>query len=111
MPSHSITMYRSYHKHPQFAHPSTRTKTMRHIHPRYAPRLVDAGFFYWARHKTYNCFSCGLVLLNIPDDPFIDHARLNPECPHLITAKGQTYVNRVFAAYPKASKPWEAMFI
>jgi Inhibitor of Apoptosis domain len=96
--------------HPEFRDVNKRLNTLDHMPDRYADRFADAGFFYRPGVESLNCFRCGLLLLHTPDDPYLEHARLNPFCEHMRSVKGPAYVEHVKNTYPKPSKPWEGLY-
>jgi Inhibitor of Apoptosis domain len=71
--------------------------------------MAKAGFIA-AGDKTYRCFSCGLILLDTPEDPFFEHTRLNPLCPYIGSVKSSGYIAHVTATYTDPRKPWELLF-
>ncbi len=56
--------------------------------------LADAGFF-WLQNPSYPdccvCYWCGLELEQWceDDNPWIEHAKRRPDCPHLLTCWGR----------------------
>ena len=43
------------------------------------------------------CYHCGGGLRNWEsgDDPWFEHAKWYPDCPHIILVKGQTFIHKV----------------
>ncbi|XP_061178329.1 baculoviral IAP repeat-containing protein 7-B-like [Saccostrea echinata] len=60
------------------------------------PDLPKAGFYYRGVSDKTICFHCGLHFTNWDpeDDPYVEHAYWNPNCPYINTIKG--WVMNVF---------------
>lgn len=80
-----------------------RSFTMRKLPPRLCVRMAKAGFV--ALNSGYCCFSCGLILKDVSEDPFFEHARLNPLCRHLGMVKSRGYIEYVTVTYTDERKP------
>jgi len=95
----------------RYADPVKRAASLRHFPPQYAARLRDAGFFAYGKSKTLTCFCCGLILVDIPDDPFFEHIRQNPACAHTGSIKSVNYRNHVIENYGQPKYPWESKHV
>ena len=56
--------------------------------------LASAGLFYTGHADLTSCFACGgnLHRWEPRDDPWVEHARLYPQCEYLIASKGRAFV-------------------
>ncbi|XP_061184394.1 baculoviral IAP repeat-containing protein 7-B-like [Saccostrea echinata] len=62
------------------------------------PDLAKAGFYYRGVSDKTICFHCGMTL-NLwepTDDPYVEHAYWNPNCPYINTYEGREWVMNVF---------------
>nr|KAG5711048.1 hypothetical protein BaRGS_013782 [Batillaria attramentaria] len=52
-----------------------------------------AGFYYTGRDRQVRCWWCGVIIdcLNSGQDPWEEHARLNPSCRYLVEMKGEPF--------------------
>jgi Inhibitor of Apoptosis domain len=53
-------------------------------------KIARAGFY--RASKRYVCFECGVCVRLFHGDPWKIHAKLNPQCAHLITNRGFFYI-------------------
>ncbi|XP_061191720.1 uncharacterized protein LOC133199940 [Saccostrea echinata] len=62
------------------------------------PNLAKAGFYYRGVGDKTTCFHCGMGFTNWEptDDPYVEHAYWNPNCPYINTYKGREWVMIVF---------------
>lgn len=65
--------------------------------------LASAGFYYTGKSDIVVCFACGVKLCNWEqgDDPYIQHARWNPNCPNILDKKGHAFIKKHQIARPK----------
>ena len=56
--------------------------------------FAEAGFFFIGGVDTLRCFCCGIVLENWEeeDNPWIEHAKVEMDCPHLYLNKGWEFI-------------------
>lgn len=59
--------------------------------------LAEAGLVFTGIGDAVRCYHCGGGLRNWEsgDDPWFEHAKWYPECPHIILVKGQSFINKV----------------
>ncbi|OWF34641.1 uncharacterized protein LOC110443946 [Mizuhopecten yessoensis] len=69
--------------------------------------LVDAGFFYTGKEDIVRCFFCdiGLAEWSNDDDPWEEHARHSPDCPHLKDRKSDEFSSAIQAKWLKVCSP------
>ncbi|XP_062605171.1 baculoviral IAP repeat-containing protein 7-B-like [Saccostrea cucullata] len=62
------------------------------------PDIARAGFYYKGVNDNATCFHCGITLMNWDpeDDPSVEHAYWNPNCPYINQYKGRGWVMNVF---------------
>ncbi|KAK3596949.1 hypothetical protein CHS0354_002516 [Potamilus streckersoni] len=60
-------------------------------------QMAAAGFFFTGNQDYTRCYQCGGGLRNWEpgDNPWIEHCRWYPTCPHVQKGKGQRFVNAV----------------
>ncbi|KAL3881984.1 hypothetical protein ACJMK2_028366 [Sinanodonta woodiana] len=60
-------------------------------------QMAEAGFFYTGNQDYTRCYHCGGGLRNWEpgDNPWIEHCRWYPTCPHVLKGKGQRFVHAV----------------
>lgn len=61
------------------------------INPR---KYAEAGFYFVENADTLRCYCCGIVLESWEpeDDPWIEHAKFEMDCPHLYLNKGWEFI-------------------
>ena len=85
-----------------YSHTSATRSTAQDNVPTLGPgALASAGFFCSptaGAGSLWTCFWCGLVLshLEITDDPFNEHARLEPRCTWLLRTRGRHRVKNIY---------------
>ncbi|KAL3882586.1 hypothetical protein ACJMK2_028916 [Sinanodonta woodiana] len=85
---------------PHYAVPSARKESFR-TWPKYItvkPKdLAEAGFFYEGVGDTVKCYYCGggLRYWDPGDEPWTEHAKWYPSCPHIALNKGAKFVEEV----------------
>jgi hypothetical protein len=64
-------------------------------------KMSAAGFFATLKADEVHCFACGGALSDwhILDDPFIEHAYYYPNCPFVLSERGQRFVDEVSERY------------
>ncbi|XP_052222882.1 uncharacterized protein LOC127838882 isoform X1 [Dreissena polymorpha] len=79
-------------------------------------QLAEAGLYYTGVDDHCRCFACdgGLRKWEPGDDPWIEHCRWFPACPHAIETKGRDFIDLIQlsadqAADENASAPQEEM--
>lgn len=88
-------------KFPQYATPSKRKESYENGWPSHSPvepdQLADAGLVFTGVADVVRCYHCGGGLRNWEpgDDPWEEHAKWFPKCPHVILSKGRDYIDRV----------------
>ncbi|XP_062607038.1 death-associated inhibitor of apoptosis 2-like [Saccostrea cucullata] len=91
-------------RYPQYARLSKREATFEHGWPEpllgKIPDIARAGFFCKGYEDKTVCFHCGMTLINWDpeDDPCVEHAYWNPNCPYINLYKGRGWVMNVFIA-------------
>lgn len=57
---------------------------------------VNAGFYYTGQSDKTNCYWCGFGIheWKSSEDAFEEHAKYNPDCPHLLLCVGKEFVKR-----------------
>ncbi|XP_067949412.1 baculoviral IAP repeat-containing protein 7-like [Watersipora subatra] len=75
-------------------------------------RLCKAGFVYIGSNDAVKCFSCHIVIESWieRDNPYVEHARWYPECPHMLEFKGKRFVNTVQKCTPTLKKMNRRMY-
>ncbi|KAL3881986.1 hypothetical protein ACJMK2_028368, partial [Sinanodonta woodiana] len=79
----------------------SRIATFSHGWPPYLDQtpqqMAEAGFFYTGNQDYTKCYHCGGGLRNWEpgDNPWIEHCRWYPMCPHVLRGKGQRFVHAV----------------
>ncbi|KAK3606641.1 hypothetical protein CHS0354_032116 [Potamilus streckersoni] len=79
----------------------SRIATFSHGWPPYLDQtpqqMAEAGFFFTGSQDYTRCYQCGGGLRNWEpgDNPWIEHCRWYPMCPHVQKGKGQRFVNAV----------------
>ena len=83
-----------------YSHTSATQSTAQDNVPNLGPgALASAGFFCSSTAgagSLWTCFWCGLVLRELTDDPFNEHARLAPRCPWLLRTRGRHRVKNIY---------------
>ncbi|KAL3881983.1 hypothetical protein ACJMK2_028365 [Sinanodonta woodiana] len=88
-------------KYPEHDSLPSRIATFTHGWPPYldqTPKLMaEAGFFFTGNQDYTRCYHCGGGLRNWEpgDNPWIEHCRWYPMCPHVLRGKGQRFVHAV----------------
>ena len=59
-----------------------------------ASDFSEAGFYFLGETDAVRCFSCGIVLetWEVGDDPWVEHAKFEMDCPHLYLNKGWEFI-------------------
>ena len=67
--------------------------------------LTSSGFFYTHIEDWIKCWACGVVVTNLRKglDADVIHARISPSCPHLLSFRGQEFIEE----YNKGEVSWE----
>ena len=57
--------------------------------------FVEAGFYYVGLENVVQCFSCSVIIFDIPNNQNVwsVHANLSPTCSHVLTEKGRTFIH------------------
>ncbi|XP_076449927.1 uncharacterized protein LOC143286183 [Babylonia areolata] len=81
-----------------FGFPSLRVGTFRGWPSNHSPSpnsLSDAGFFYGGYGDSVLCYTCGIGLRfwQSEDDPWIEHARIQPSCFFVKSVQGQHFID------------------
>ncbi|KAK3596950.1 hypothetical protein CHS0354_002517 [Potamilus streckersoni] len=88
-------------KFPEHVSLPSRIATFGHGWPPYLDQtpqqMAAAGFFFTGNQDYTRCYQCGGGLRNWEpaDNPWIEHCRWYPTCPHVQKGKGQRFVNAV----------------
>ncbi|KAK3588489.1 hypothetical protein CHS0354_012898 [Potamilus streckersoni] len=88
-------------KFPEHVSLPSRIATYSHGWPPYLDQtpqqMAEAGFFFTGNQDYTRCYQCGGGLRNWEpgDNPWIEHCRWYPTCPHVQKVKGQRFVNAV----------------
>ncbi|KAK3590518.1 hypothetical protein CHS0354_036339 [Potamilus streckersoni] len=88
-------------KFPEHVPLPSRIATFSHGWPPYLDQtpqqMAEAGFFFTGNQDYTRCYQCGGGLRNWEpgDNPWIEHCRWYPTCPHVEKGKGQRFVKAV----------------
>lgn len=69
--------------------------------------LVSAGFFYTGESDIVRCFHCdiGLAEWDPTDDPWVEHARHSPDCPHLRSERDGRFILEIQRSWAEIYTP------
>ncbi|CAG2166640.1 unnamed protein product [Oppiella nova] len=73
-------------------------------------RLAEAGFFYIGYRDAVKCFHCGggLAEWEPGDDPWVEHAKMFPECSFLKLNKSASFIQRCQRLASEPSPPGDS---